>query len=103
MSKINDDYLDIVNNNLFAIRTLCDIDARIYGWESNEDGTTVFIDVGPLDSNERPEKECRGIRRFYSYIFGKEFGENSVKVDCEYDLNNRLFELSIYEKKRGHD
>jgi hypothetical protein len=102
MSKINEDYLGIVNNNLFAVRTLCDIDERIYGWEFNENGATIFIDVG-LNSNERPEKACRGIRRFYNYIFGKEFGENSINVDCEYDLNNRLFELSIYEKKRGHD
>lgn len=96
MAKINNEYLNLVRENLFAIQTLYDIGVHIDGWKCDKDETTLFIN-GKLPDNELPDKVCRRIKKFYSYIFKKEFEYIDIKVDCEYDLNHDFFELHIYE------
>lgn len=98
MATIIEDSLDIVIDNLFAVRSLCDVDAVVESRELDEyiNGVKIFIS-GKLPDNELPEKFCLRIRGFYSYIFEKEFRDIDIKVDCEYDLIHDLFELHIYE------
>lgn len=57
----------------------------------------VFLISGELVDNNIPSKVCRKIKRFYGDVLGKEFGEDNIKVDCEYNLNCDWFELHIYE------
>ena len=93
MNCIDSKCLDIVKENLFAIQTLLGIDAQIDRWWPEDNGIIISI-TGKLSKSDLPDRLCRGIKKFYSYILKRELGED-IRVNCEYDLRNR-FELYIY-------
>ena len=95
MNAIDTECLDIVEKNLFAIQTLLDIDVRVYRWEPVDNGIIIFIS-GNLSKSDDTDKICLGIKKFYSYLFNRDLGEEVRMVDCEYILRLGSFELYIY-------
>lgn len=96
MDNSIDEYLEVVRDNIPYLRSLCGIDSNLYYWGLDED-SAVFLISGEFVDNNLPSKVCRKIKRFYGDVLGKEFGEDNIKVDCEYNLNCHWFELHIYE------